>query len=427
MNWNKIALIIHREYITRVRTKTFILLTLLMPLLVLLLVGIPIIMEKFVGDDDTKREILVLDQTGVLYPRLLQENPDLYVEAQNIELDSLKSALLNKEINGFMILTDEILDNNKEVQVLTDGTGGIRFSAELRNNVRDAIYEERISRADLSPEIENIINSRASVQVAKLSQDGEDTDDSLSLFFLGYVLAFVIYIALFVYGSIVMRGVIEEKTNRIVEVITSSVKPFELMMGKVLGVGMVGLTQFVIWIAGSLLITSVLMPLLGGSATPADSAEAMQAMEEVGFSIPVISVTVWVVFILNFFFGYLLYSSLFAAIGSAVESETDTQQLTLPVTIPIILAIILMPQVTSSPESNLAVISSLIPFLSPILMTARVSVIDVPFWQIGLSYVLMTVTFLGCILLAGKIYRVGILMYGKKVGFKELYKWMRYS
>lgn len=430
MNWSKINLIIQREYLTRVRTKAFIITTLLMPVFILVLVGIPILMEKFVSDDDTQRVIYVVDDTSVLLPRMMQETPDLYAKAPTgISEDSLKQLVLASDINGYMFLDSEHISNNdKKIQVLTDGTGGIRFSTDIRNDIRNAIYEERISKAEVSQEVQDILKNRAIVNVTKLAEDGGSAGDSTALFFLGYALAFIIYISLFVYGSIVMRGVIEEKTNRIVEVITSSVKPFELMLGKVLGVGMVGLTQFAVWILGTILITGVVVPLLtGGGSTDPQMAEAMQVAQNEGFGMPVISTKVWIVFIANFLFGYLLYSSLFAAVGSAVESETDTQQLSLPITIPIIIAIILMPQVTSSPESSLAVISSLIPFLSPVLMTARVSVIDVPFWQIGLSFVLMTVTFLGCIMLAGKIYRVGILMYGKKAGFKELFKWIRYS
>jgi|AntAceMinimDraft_1070359.scaffolds.fasta_scaffold48592_2 ABC-2 type transport system permease protein len=431
MNWSKIRLIIHREYMTRVRTKAFIITTLLMPVFILVLVGIPILMEKFVSDDDTKRMIYVVDETQVLLPRLVESTQDLYMMAPDgLSEDSLIQLVLSGNINGYMFLDAEHVSNNdKKIQVLTDGTGGIRFSTDIRSDVRNAIYEERISKAEVSEAVQNIIKNRATVNVTKLAEDGGSAGDSTALFFLGYALAFIIYISLFVYGSIVMRGVIEEKTSRIVEVITSSVKPFELMLGKVLGVGMVGLTQFGVWILGTIIITAVIVPLITGGSSTADPqmAQAMEVAQNEGFGMPVISAKVWIVFILNFFFGYLLYSSLFAAVGSAVESETDTQQLSLPITIPIIIAIILMPQVTSSPESSLAVISSLIPFLSPVLMTARVSVIDVPFWQIGLSYVLMTVTFLACIVLAGKIYRVGILMYGKKAGFKELFKWIRYS
>lgn len=431
MNWSKISLIIQREYLTRVRTKAFIITTLLMPVFILVLVGLPILMEKFVSDDDTKRVIYVVDDSQVLLPRMMESTPELYAAAPNgLSEDSLKQLVLSKEINGYMFLDAEHISNNdKKIQVHTDGTGGIRFSSDIRNDIRNAVYEERISKAEVSEEVQNILKNRAIVNVTKLAQDGGSAGDSTALFFLGYALAFIIYISLFVYGSIVMRGVIEEKTNRIVEVITSSVKPFELMLGKVLGVGMVGLTQFTVWILGTILITGVVVPLLTGGSSTADPqmAEAMQVAQNEGFGMPVISAKVWIVFIANFLFGYLLYSSLFAAVGSAVESETDTQQLSLPITLPIILAIILMPQVTSSPESSLAVISSLIPFLSPVLMTARVSVIDVPFWQIGLSFALMAITFLGCIMLAGKIYRVGILMYGKKAGFKELFKWIRYS
>lgn len=431
MNWNKIRMIVYREYITRVRTKSFIIITLLMPVILLVMVGAPILINKLIGEDNVKRQIYVIDQTGVLMSRLYEENSELYVDAAGLPEDSLKKQLLDKEINGYVVLDSLHITENKAVQVLTDGSGGITFGAEIRGEIANAIYQEKIHRANLSDEVKDIIQSKNKVSVGKLTESGE-TDDSLSLFFLGYVLAFLMYGALFIYGSIVMRGVLEEKTNRIVEVITSSVKPFELMLGKVLGVGMLGLTQFGVWIGASTLITGILIPLFmtGGSSTAdVNAAEAMQQMEESGFSmnIPEISWVVWVVFIINFIFGYLLYSSLFAAVGSAVDNESDTQQLVFPIGLPIIIAILLMPVVTSSPESTLAIVTSLIPLLSPILMTARVSVVEVPFWELGLSFVLMAATFMLFIMLAGKIYRVGILMYGKKAGFKEIYKWMRYS
>lgn len=424
-------MIVYREYITRVRTKSFIIITLLMPVILLVMVGAPILINKLIGEDNVKRQIYVIDQTGVLMSRLYEENSELYVDAAGLPEDSLKKQLLDKEINGYVVLDSLHITENKAVQVLTDGSGGITFGAEIRGEIANAIYQEKIHRANLSDEVKDIIQSKNKVSVGKLTESGE-TDDSLSLFFLGYVLAFLMYGALFIYGSIVMRGVLEEKTNRIVEVITSSVKPFELMLGKVLGVGMLGLTQFGVWIGASTLITGILIPLFmtGGSSTAdVNAAEAMQQMEESGFSmnIPEISWVVWVVFIINFIFGYLLYSSLFAAVGSAVDNESDTQQLVFPIGLPIIIAILLMPVVTSSPESTLAIVTSLIPLLSPILMTARVSVVEVPFWELGLSFVLMAATFMLFIMLAGKIYRVGILMYGKKAGFKEIYKWMRYS
>lgn len=264
------------------------------------------------------------------------------------------------------------------------------------------------------------------------TDEGEATDATWLYAGLGYVMGFVIYIAMFVYGAMVMRGVIEEKTNRIVEVVASSARPFELMMGKVLGIGAVGLTQFVLWIVLALAGLAVFGAVLGGMVEPAALAgtDAAAGAEELPFDPSLLSLSrvpfsLVVYFLLFFLGGYLLYGSLFAAIGSAVEQESDAQSLQLPILIPVILPALFLPFIADNPDAPASVILSLVPFFSPILMVVRAAATTVPFWQMALALALLALAFVGTIWLASRIYRVGILMYGKKATFRDLARWVR--
>jgi ABC-2 type transport system permease protein len=281
--------------------------------------------------------------------------------------------------------------------------------------------------------VQEILAIRTQLVTRKLTEQGEETQDTLALFMIGYIMCFVIYGAMFGYGAIIMRSVIEEKTSRIIEVITSSVKPFELLMGKVLGVGALGLTQFLIWSVSASGLLALAVPVtalvLGDSATvPVNSVNAQTAAtSELPFEIPTIGAELWITFILFFLLGYLMYSALFAAVGSAVDSESDTQQLMLPIMLPIILPMLFLGRVAQDPDSSFSVITSIIPFFSPMLMPVRVAMTDVPTWEYFSAIALMTGTFIGLIWVSSRIYRVGILMYGKKASFKEMAKWIRYQ
>jgi len=268
---------------------------------------------------------------------------------------------------------------------------------------------------------------RPSVVSRKITETGDETTDTLSMFIVGYVMCFIIYGAMFGYGAIIMRSVIEEKTSRIIEVITSSARPFELLMGKVLGVGAVGLTQFSIWAVSSSAIMAGAGLFLARDMDTMAAAGSAAAATDAPFAMPEIGMGLWIGFVFFFLMGYLIYSALFAAVGSAADNETDTQQLMLPISLPIIIPMMLIGPVSSDPNSTLAVVSSLIPFFTPMLMPLRIAMTDVPLWQLGGSIVLMAGTFTGLIWLSARIYRVGILMYGKKASFKEMAKWIRYS
>ncbi|MGM0589260.1 MAG: ABC transporter permease [Bacteroidota bacterium] len=425
MDFRKVKLVGQREYLTRIRRKTFILSTILVPLGFLLIFGISFGIQFLDSDEDYT--VGVIDQTDEVITHLSQTDPGLYQDLGDITEEAAQVMVNEGDLSAYLIFTEQQIQS-KSPSTLIHGGAGIEFISNIRSDVRQAIRDIRIDRANVSPEIRSIIENEPAFETLKLTASGAEEDNSMFYFMLALGMGFVIYFSMFIYGAIIMRGVIEEKTNRIVEIIASSVKPIELLVGKVLGVGALGLTQFAIWIAavlGIMAASGPIMAMFGSSADLGASPEAQAAAAQ-GFNIPTIDPMLWFYLVAYFLLGYLIYSALFAAVGSAVDSETDTQQLQAPIMIPIILAFVLMPRVISAPDSTLAVVSSLIPFFSPILMLGRIPITDVPTWQILLSFGLMSLTFVGCMWLSAKIYRVGILMYGKKAGFKEIAKWIRY-
>jgi ABC-2 type transport system permease protein len=428
MDTSKLFLIFKREYLTRVRTKSFIISTILAPIAIILLIGIPIVLQ--LTDTEQSRVIGIKDEVGTILPRLAEANASLYVPVPNVNTDSLRSLVLNGNLDGYIIINEDHVSGSTDVELMYTGSGGMNLISEIRSDIRLALQNERLDRAMVGEVVQGILGMRTQLLTRKLTPEGEETQDTLALFMIGYIMCFVIYGAMFGYGAIIMRSVIEEKTSRIIEVITSSVKPFELLMGKVLGVGALGLTQFVIWslsASGLLALAVPITALVLGNTTPNSGPTAQTAAAELPFEIPTIGAELWITFILFFLLGYLIYSALFAAVGSAVDSESDTQQLMLPIMLPIILPMLFLGRVAQDPDSSFSVITSLIPFFSPMLMPVRVAMTDVPAWEYLTAVVLMSVTFIGLIWLSSRIYRVGILMYGKKASFKEMAKWIRYQ
>ena len=423
MNPSKLLLIFKREYLTRIKRKSFIWSTILVPVGFLLIISIPLIMT--IWDSDTVYKIALVDKTETgVYERFQEENNQRYLRAETDDEDQLREMITSGELDGYLVITEQNIEEDVDPRLLYKGAG-IDFVQSITGDVEEVIRDERLSRISVSDEVRSVLKKEPGLTRKKLSDEGKaEEDNSFALSAMGYIMAFLIYGAMFGYGAIIMRSVIEEKTNRIVEIIASSVKPVELMIGKVLGVGALGLTQFTIWIIASIAIFSGLAPFVTSLMTP-DTAEAGQ-QAAAGFTMPEINPIIWVYFLIYYLLGYLIYSALFAAVGSAVDSESDSQQLQIPLTIPIIIAIVIMPKVITDPDSTFAIVSSLIPIFSPILMVARIPITTVPFWQIGLSFLLMGITIYLFLVMSAKIYRVGILMYGKKVSFKELGKWLRY-
>jgi ABC-2 type transport system permease protein len=428
----KLSIIFKREYLTRVTSKAYILTTLLAPLIFLSFFLIPVAVTLL--SPDTQRTIAVVDETGTIAPRMAEINPDQYIIFEDLSLDEVRAKVSSGEISGFVFVDESVIEGTRTPELIYSGTGGIGFVTGVRSDLRSSIRDEKLDRAEVSEDIRNIMAERIGLTTRVLTETGEEEQDTSALFIVGLVLGLIMYTAMFVYGGIVMRGVIEEKTSRIVEIIVSSVRPFELLMGKVLGVGALAVTQFAFWavaITGiSIASTPILLYFFGSRVAEASGGqdEAVAAIEsELPFTIPEISIGLGLAFLLFFILGYLMYSALFAAVGSALESETENQQLTMVVSLPIIIPIFFLSPVSSDPDSTLAVVLSLIPLFSPIIMPVRMAIMNVPFWEVALAVALMVLTFLALIWLSARIYRVGILMYGKSASFKELAKWVRYS
>jgi ABC-2 type transport system permease protein len=418
MNLSKLILIFKREYLTRIRTKAFIITTLLAPLFIFAVTLLPILISSFGGED--QKIIAVSDPSGDLFTQLMVIDGDTYVPRHSTPVDTLKQLVTENEYDGLIIVSE----NNIQEPEFFYSSGGLELVSDVRRDLDRAFVQVKLKEKNLGDEVSGLLQARTNLQASRLSKEGETEDDGLSSFIIAYILAFSIYMALFIYGSVIMRGVLEEKTNRIVEIVISSVKPVELMIGKVLGVGFVGLTQFVVW---ALIFSSIAFfsaPLIAFFTSTGASSATAAASSSV--TIPTIEFSVWIYFILYYLVGYLMYAALFAAIGSAVDSETETQQLMSPVIVFMIIPMILLGKVASDPMAPISVITSYIPLFSPVLMMTRIMVADIPFWEIALSFLLMIATAALFIWVGAKIYRVGILMYGKKASFKEIIKWMRY-
>jgi len=297
----------------------------------------------------------------------------------------------------------------------------------VKNNIESQISKinerKKLEEADIDIEILNSLFSEIEIMSVIIDEQGDESKGSSEMSSaIGFITAFLIYLFIFMYGSMVMRGVIEEKTSRIVEVIISSVRPFQLMMGKIVGVALVGLTQFVLWILLTYSIASLFEVVFMNSNNQSEIITGiLSSVGQINLSSIVIS------FLFYFIGGYLLYSSLFAAIGSAVDTESDTQQFVLPITIPLILSLVMIEPIMNNPDGTLAIWLSIIPFSSPIIMMVRLPFGGVENWEIIISATVLICTFLSTTYIASKIYRVGILMYGKKSSFKELIKWISYK
>ena len=450
---NKIFVIIRREYITRVRKKSFIIMTILAPVLMIAIFVLPTLI--MMNQEGTHKKIAVIEENSRLFKGVLKSNKEAEFDyLENVRMEDLQKNFESAGYYGILYLSPEIVTVPNAVQLISKQQPPIGLLQYIENSLKKEIERQKL----LAYKIENLdeimknIETNVSVQTKKIDEAGTIKGTSTGMAMaIAYVFGFLMYMLVFIFGSQVMRGVIEEKTSRVVEVIISSVKPIQLMMGKIIGIALVGLTQFLIWIilTGTIatVVKSSLMEKSGmTSVTQTMPQNVMAADNQTAVQVqnqdvsPTMSQFIktfdnamnqpWglIIFCFIFYFitGYLLYASVFAAIGSAVDNETETQQFMLPVTIPIILALMVAIGTMQNHESSLSFWCSLIPFTSPIVMMARIP-FDVPAWQIVLSMALMIITFLAFVWMAAKIYRTGILMYGKKTSWKEMWKWLKYT
>lgn len=432
MNLHQVLLVLKREYMTRIRSKAFIIATILIPLAMVAMVGIMVGIA--VWDSDTQRTIGIIDQTESLYPQLEEIAAERYKNFSHISEDSVRSLVQQGEIDGYLLLTEAHISEGKNLEFISGGSGGLQLQSTISSDMKEVIRNERLARANVSEDVRKIYESSVTVESRKLTDEGEETkDETKYLTIVGFLMGAIIFGAITGYGGLIIRSVIEEKTNRIIEVIASSVKPIELLSGKMAGIGSLALTQMIIWIATIIGLSAAAGPVVAMfissqmSEMPngQQAGQAAQSIDPAAFSLPTIETSLIIYFIIFFLLGYLIYSSLFAAIGSAVDSEADTQQYMFPIMVPIFIAYFITLQTMENPDGTLSVVGSLIPFCSPIVMITRIAITDVPFWQIGSAIVLMIATFLGTMWLSAKIYSVGILSYGKSANFKELWKWIK--
>jgi ABC-2 type transport system permease protein len=415
---HKTWLVIRREYLVRVKKKSFIVMTILGPLLMAALMIAPIYLAN---ENQEERLIAVNQQSDFLLEdtELLHFTSIPELEVINLRKDFSLSpyyALLYIEKGKFTLYSNQQIS--------------LSVSRDIQRQIEQIVEINNLKEAGIDPQI--IENAKTEIEITTklIEKDGSSTNShSEASMGIGFISGILIYIFIFMYGTMVMRGVIEEKANRIVEIIISSLKPFQLMMGKILGVAAVGLTQFILWIILTIIISTIaeLTFLDTSSMTNEISAnEQSVILAQLANITGGINLTqILLSFIFYFLAGYLMYSSLFAAVGSAVDAEADTQQFILPITIPLILSFILIQPIMDSPDGTLAFWMSIIPFTSPVIMMVRLP-FGVPGWELLLSMGVLVSTFVATTWLAGRIYRTGILMYGKKPSYKELWKWLRY-
>jgi ABC-2 type transport system permease protein len=424
---NKTAIVFSREYLQRLKSKGFIISTILAPLALFAAIMIPILTTVLL-EDDTQRLVYVVDRADLDLDRL-DLSGDVEIRMSDLDEDSLRSLVLGDRIDGYLHFPAGITTGTESGRYVSQGGGGLQFIFDLERSVEKIVREARLVEAGVGESVLEIIDSEVHFESIRLTEHGEGADATAVLSIVGYVMAMIIYVAIFLYGSLVMRSVIEEKTNRVVEIVVSSVRPFQLMLGKVLGVGAVGLTQLLIWIIATFALITATGLVLTSLVAPSDLASAAtgaQAPTDVfPMDLPEIPFSFFVYFILFFLGGYLLYASLFATIGSVVEQESDAQQFMLPIALPIVLSLLFLGRIIESPDSTLSIVTSYIPLFSPILMPVRGIVAPLAVWEMPLALVILFATFAGTVWFCARVYRVGILMYGKRPRFSDIVKWAR--
>jgi ABC-2 type transport system permease protein len=439
---NKLWLIIKREYVSRVTKKAFIIGTILTPLLIgaLIFLQTKLMMYK----DDNFKKIAVYDQSNILTKAPEnQKNIQFFLEKE--PLDMLKSQVLSKKYDGVLVIPPAIdaMNSRFTLKYYSDDKLGNDISNDIENKIEDAIKNYKVATLGLDTAKIQALRTRVSIDPDPIAgKEDASTMSGYAAMAIGFLMGLMMYLSVFIYGMMIFRSVMEEKTSRIVEVMISSVRPFQLMMGKIIGVSGVGLTQFIIWtvlMAFIMTATSAMMgadsaQMMANNPNAALVNEAMKESQNIGrtgeFLAAFSQLNWWLIiplFFVYFLLGYLMYASMFAAVGSAVgDDQGEAQSLTLPITIPVIIAIYIMFTAIRAPDSSLAVWSSIFPLFSPIVMPARLA-FNPPIWQIALSVLLLIGTVIALVWLAGRIYRIGILLYGKKVTFKELGKWLFYK
>lgn len=439
---NKIGIIIGREFNERVRKKSFIISTLLTPLLMIGLMAAPVLISQYSEEENAK--IVVVDETGEIGP-MLQSSGETEFIVTDLPINSARDKYSEECL--ILHIGKDIMENPKDVRLYSNSTSSIALEQNIVTQLNTAIENKKLQDYEIEDlqQILHEVNTDISMQSlsndAGISEEAAKANSSIVATIIAYLLSFILYMFILIYGVMVMQSVIEEKNSRVLEVMASSVRPMEMMTGKILGVASVALLQIVIWLllifgAGYFILPELIPDEMGmavsmlqqgaspesiGATTDMGLLQAIATLTDVAFLAKIIaSLIVFMVF------GFLLYAALYAAIGSAVDTPQDAQQLQTPITIPIILSLMIMLTVIENPNSELAFWFSMVPLTSPIVMMARIP-FGIPAWEIILSLAILIATFILVVWIAGKIYRVGILMHGNKPSLKELWKWINYK
>lgn len=436
MNKN-ISLVIQREFLERVSKKSFIITTILMPLLMLALMAMPALVMTFAGNET--KTVDVVDESLVIAPGLKSDEAIKFITC----VEPLDSVRANSTADVVLFIPKDVMQGNRPLQMYNNGSSSMTLETDIRNQVNSIIENIRLENYDIAnlDQILKEVESDVSIQSYDNSSKDEEKESSTILsYILGTVLTLFLYMCLLLYGQMVMTSIIEEKNNRVLEIVVSSVKPTQLMLGKICGIGLVAVTQIVIWGVILAALSAFVLPALtpasvaadltamnAGSAgteslgTPVEFLQALSILGNVGYIIQLFGLLL--LFLIG---GFMLYAAVYAAIGSAVDNIQDAGQLQSFVVMPIILGIVFGMMAASDPGSQLSFWTSMIPFTSPMVMMARIP-FGVPGWQIAVSLIILYASFFAMVAIAAKIYRVGIFMYGKKPNVKELIRWMRYK
>ncbi|MGC8748328.1 MAG: ABC transporter permease [Candidatus Kapaibacteriota bacterium] len=426
---SKFFTIAKRDYLAIVKSKSFIIATILIPIFWFAIIVVPGVLTA-IFFQQTEMKIAIVDKTNKgIGKEIVASDPTAFFIEFSSE-NQLNKKILDGELEAYLVIDDESLKNN-HVIVYTKGGGGIGFLAKIDKVVGKTFRKKLLFEKGLDTALIKQIESDVKVETRKVTQEGIKKDYSEFYSFFGYFAGIILFMLIFLYGGFVMRGVVEEKANRIVEILLSSVKPFDIMLGKVVGLGSVGLTQILIWLVLFAIISLFSGQIISLFITPQPSQSsistglAQQNPFPANFKIPPIPLEFFVFFIVYFLFGYFLIASIYAALGSAVDQEQDAQTLIAPINFIFLIPVFLISLMIANPNGTIPTLLSLFPPFTPVLMVARMSSTSVPLWQLLLSVVLMLLFIWLSVHISAKIYRIGILIYGKKPTLKEIFRWLR--
>lgn len=432
------GLIIKREYTTRVRKRSFLITTILAPIFLALIYIVPILLAM--NSDNGHHIIAVVDESH-WYENLFANNDEhTFIRIEGTPIEEVKEMVRKGDYEMVLYIPKTELNAPSNAAIYSEGQIAMSIESYIKEVMKKEIEDQKLMASGVDPDIVSNVRTDINLSVIRMDKEGGEKETFTEIeFMLGIGLATMIYMFILMFGGQVMQGVAEEKTNRIIEVIISSVKPFQLMMGKIIGVSLVALTQFAIWVVLTGVIYFGFTAWVGLSSGAMGSGTVMtqnvnmndvMSNEKVSDIMNIIGSidfgTILLCFLAFFILGYLFYATMYAAVGSLVDNNTDSQQFTLPITVPLIIALISSFYIVNNPDSSISVWLSMIPFTSPIAMMVRVP-FGIPIWQIVVSIVILAISFVGMTWLAAKIYRTGILMYGKKLTYKEVWKWLKHN